>query len=285
MSGNTKKMIAFNYFGGKFTYLDELYRYFPSDFDHLCELFAGSAVITLNYTDQKIIRTINDINSNVINFFQVLRDSPNQLIDVLKLTPYSEEEYFNCLEIEGNSIEKARRFYVRIRGSHYGDGECDKSAGWYFSRKEGVRSGGQGLSRWNKGIGRLYQVAEILNKVQVINRDYTKAIKMCDYERAFFYVDPPYPLSTRSSKKRYSYEMDDKDHVDLAEALNGLKGKAMISSYDNDMYDELFSSWTKVKLAPKKNNASSSIKQEVIWFNYPITQTAGAQMAMDFNSI
>ena len=282
MSGNKSKIIAFNYFGGKFTYLDHLYPYFPFEFDHMCELFAGSAAVTLNYKKSGIIRTINDINENVTNFFNVLREQPEELIQSLKLTPYAESEFFDCLEIEGNKIEKARRFYVRIRMSHYGDGECDKGAGMYFARKEGVKNGGQGLSRWKNGIEKLYQVADLLLKIQVINRDYSKAIKMCDYKKAFFYVDPPYPKHTRSSNKEYTYDMDDFQHEALAEKLNNIKGYAMISSYDNDFYDELFPTWSKVKLKVKRNNAASSLKQETIWFNYPIESTAGAQTKMNF---
>ena len=38
MSGNKDKLIAFNYFGGKFTWLEYLYKYFPDNFTHLVDL-------------------------------------------------------------------------------------------------------------------------------------------------------------------------------------------------------------------------------------------------------
>lgn len=38
MSGNKDKLIAFNYFGGKFTWLEYLYKYFPDKFTHLVDL-------------------------------------------------------------------------------------------------------------------------------------------------------------------------------------------------------------------------------------------------------
>lgn len=37
MSGNPKKIIAYNYFGGKFTYLQYLYANFPAGFEHLVD--------------------------------------------------------------------------------------------------------------------------------------------------------------------------------------------------------------------------------------------------------
>lgn len=48
MSGNSKKLIAFNYFGGKFTFMDEIYNHFPVEFNHMCELMSGSAVLSIN---------------------------------------------------------------------------------------------------------------------------------------------------------------------------------------------------------------------------------------------
>ena len=75
MSGNKNKLIAFNYFGGKFTFLEHLYRYFPEKdkFTHLIDLFAGSMAVSLNYPG-KIIKTANEINGDITNFFEVLRD-------------------------------------------------------------------------------------------------------------------------------------------------------------------------------------------------------------------
>lgn len=94
MSGNKNKLIAFNYFGGKFTWLEYLYRYFPNRFTHLIDLFAGSLAVSLNYKGN-VIRTANEINADITNFFYVLRDHEPELIRLLLLTPCSELEYNN----------------------------------------------------------------------------------------------------------------------------------------------------------------------------------------------
>ena len=70
MTGNKNKLIAFNYFGGKFSWVDYLYQYFPKDFVHLVDLFAGSMVVSLNYRG-KVIKTANEINSDITNYFEV----------------------------------------------------------------------------------------------------------------------------------------------------------------------------------------------------------------------
>jgi len=72
LSGNKNKIIAFNYFGGKFTWLDHLYANFPNDFNHLVDVFGGSFCVSLNYKG-KVIKTANEINDDITNFFQLLR--------------------------------------------------------------------------------------------------------------------------------------------------------------------------------------------------------------------
>ena len=54
MSGNKDKLIAFNYFGGKFVWLEYLYDNFPPHFTHLIDLFAGSLCVSLNYRGRVI---------------------------------------------------------------------------------------------------------------------------------------------------------------------------------------------------------------------------------------
>ena len=88
MSGNKDKLIAFNYFGGKFTWLEYLYKYFPDKFTHLVDLFAGSMVVSLNYKG-RVIKTANEINADITNFFEVLRNNELELIRLLLLTPCS----------------------------------------------------------------------------------------------------------------------------------------------------------------------------------------------------
>lgn len=71
MSGNKSKIIAYNYFGGKFTYLDYLYDNFPDKFNHLIDVFGGSFCVSLNYKG-KVIKTANEVNDEITNFFEVL---------------------------------------------------------------------------------------------------------------------------------------------------------------------------------------------------------------------
>lgn len=268
MSINNKKNIAFNYFGGKFTWLDYIYAEFPSEFNHLVDVFGGSFCVSLN-CNLNVIRTANEINNDITNFFSVLRDNEEELIKLLYLTPCSKAEYDNCYKESVDDIERARRFYVRVRQSFFGLGAQRKNKGWHMAKQSKNANGGETVSKWNNALSKLHKVAfEIRKNFQITNFSYKDCIEKIDFKDAFFYCDPPYPLSTRKSKNDYKYEFTDNDHIDLADTLNNIKGKAMISSYESSLYDELYKDWRKVLLPSKLNNIRSSMVQEVIWMNY-----------------
>jgi len=73
-----KKIIAFGWYGGKFSHLDWLLPLLPS-YNHYCEPFAGSGAVLLN-RDPSPIETYNDLDGETVNFFRVLRDRKEELI-------------------------------------------------------------------------------------------------------------------------------------------------------------------------------------------------------------
>jgi len=81
----TKKVIAFGWYGGKFSCLDWLLPRLPKC-HHYCEPFAGSAAVLLN-RDPSPVETYNDVDGEVVNFFRVLRDKPEELVRAIGLTP------------------------------------------------------------------------------------------------------------------------------------------------------------------------------------------------------
>lgn len=268
MSYNKKKIIAFNYFGAKYTYIDYLYSEFPKDFKHFVDLFGGSFVVSLNYQGN-VIRTANELNNDITNFFEVLRDNEADLIRLLMLTPCSKQEYDNCWKPSEDKIEQARRFYVRVRQSFLGLGAQRKNKGWHMAKTLVNCKGGETVSRWNNGINKLHKVAEIIrSNFQITPYDFSVCIDKIDFKGAFFYCDPPYSKRSRASYNDYKFEFTDQNHYELASKLHTIKGKAMVSGYDCSLMNELYGDWRKVKLPVKKNNIRSGEVQEVIWMNY-----------------
>lgn len=278
MSGNSNKKIAFNYFGGKFTWLEHLYANFPAEFTHLVDLFAGSMCVSLNYRG-RVIRTANEINGEITNFFRQLRDHEEDLVRALRLTPCSEAEYDRCWtgDDDPSDLERARRFYVRVRQSFFGLGVQRQNKGWHMAKQHVNAQGGETVSRWYNGVEKLHAVAqEIRRNFQITNDDFTECIDRVDFPGAFFYCDPPYPAESRSGNgKDYMFDFTDADHELLAWKLHQIRGKAMISGYDCRLMDYLYDDWYKVKFPIKRNNicsnivnGSGTIMQECVWMNY-----------------
>ena len=266
------KLIAYSYFGGKFTFLDEIYSYFPpvDKFSHLIDLFAGSLAISLNYSHgADLIKTANEINDDITNFFRVLRDEEEKLIELLELTPVSQSEYNAAWEYSDNPVERARRFYVRVRQSFFSLGIQHKNKGWHMAKKHANANGGETVSKWNNAVPKLRKVAKaIRTNFQITPWSYEVCIDKIDYVGAFFYADPPYSRRSRGSYNDYKYEFTDEDHESLADKLHNIKGLAMVSGYDCSLMNSLYSDWNKSLLTKKKNNIRSSEVQEVIWYNY-----------------
>src|SRR4030042_2585413 len=65
-SARRSKMIAFGYYGGKFSHLDFLLPLLPTTFTHYCEPFGGSAAVLIN-RPPALVETYNDLDSEVVN--------------------------------------------------------------------------------------------------------------------------------------------------------------------------------------------------------------------------
>jgi len=87
ISRTKRKLIAFGWYGGKYSHLDWLLPLLPAC-HHYVEPFAGSAAVLLN-REPSPVETYNDIDGEVTNFFRVLRDRKEKLVEQIGLTPFS----------------------------------------------------------------------------------------------------------------------------------------------------------------------------------------------------
>ncbi len=263
------KRIAFGWYGGKFSHLDWLMPLLP-DAHHYCEPFAGSGAILLNRAPSQI-ETYNDLDGDVANFFRVLRDAPEALIEGLRLTPFSREEFFVAVsgdEVDVSPVERARRFFVRARQARTGLAQT-ASLGRWANCKNTSRAGMSGVvSRWQGGIEGLDAIAERLLRVQIENRPATDVIRLYDSPQTLFYCDPPYVHSARGDSKAYRHEMNDLDHQDLIDVLQRCRGKVAISGYRSDLYDSLLSGWKRFDAPVKNCHSIKKPRAEALWTNY-----------------
>jgi DNA adenine methylase len=265
-----KKLIAFGWYGGKFSHLKWLLPLLPSC-HHYCEPFAGSAAILLN-REPSPIETYNDRDSEVCHFFRVLRDKKAELTELIGLTPFSREEFVNACQLNSqlSDLERARRFYVRARQVRTGLAQT-ASIGRWANCKNTTRNGMSGVvSRWLGAVEMLPVIAERLLRVQIENRPALDVIRLYDSKETLFYCDPPYIHATRGDAKAYGHEMNDDQHRELADVLNSVKGKVALSNYDCGLMDSLYPSpgWRKLMSAEKTIHSTKGKRTEILWTNY-----------------
>ncbi|MBM3749098.1 MAG: DNA adenine methylase [Acidobacteria bacterium] len=266
---NRGKLIAFGWYGGKFNHLNWLLPLLPSC-HHYCEPFAGSAAVLLN-REPAPVETYNDIDGEVANFFRVLRDQKDELVEAIGLTPFSREEFYVALsKTQGaiSDLERARRFFVRARQARTGLAQT-ASLGRWANCKNTSRAGMSGVvSRWLGSVQDLPAIALRLLRVQIENRPALEVIKLYDNRNTLFYCDPPYVHASRGDRKAYGFEMSDQEHRQLADTLRGAKGKVAVSGYRCGLMDQLYKGWRCVEAPPKNCHSIKKVRQEALWMNY-----------------
>lgn len=268
-----QKLHAFSYYGGKFFLIAAIVAMMPVHTAYV-EVFGGSASILLDKKPSKV-EVYNDINKEIVNFFYVLRNYPNELIKRLNSTPYSRDEFEICLKdikSERAKIERARMFFVKQQQSFAGRGNS-----WSF----GVTCNHAGA--YTNKVNKLELLSQRLKSVQIENRSFEFLItRYCKNENVLAYLDPPYMQETRASFNDYAYEMTDKDHEEMLKLVLRSKAKFMISGYDNELYNRMLKKWNRREFdavchsAHKagQTNQTKPHRTEVIWYNYKLTTTA-----------
>lgn len=82
----------------------------------------------------------------------------------------------------------------------------------------------------------------------------------------FLYLDPPYLQQTRSSSKRYRFELTVAQHLNLLRTICTLPCMVAISCYDSELYQEVLSDWRKIQF-PAQTRAG--VRIETLYMNYP----------------
>ena len=263
-----------NWYGGKYYMAKDIIELFPKH--HMYVEGFGGACHVLFRKERSNMEVYNDLHSGLYLFFKFIRDNNEEFIRKLTLTPYSREEFENSKDwmFEEDDIEKARKFYVRTMQSVASNG------GWCYAKSKSRRGMCQSVSRWLGNIEEnLSGAIERLKEVQIENLDILDLIKKYDKEDTLFYLDPPYVPETRKQKKSYDCEMTREQHIELINTLINVKGKVILSGYDNDIYNKLLDNgWKKVilgefsKRGQKTNNGELTKGKEFVWINYDLDE-------------
>ena len=231
------------------------------------EIFGGSGAVLFAKEPSKV-EIYNDLDKDMFNFYQVVRDKGRDLRDSLRLTLFSRDEFESAkedFEQIQDPVERARRFSVLMTQSI---DACGKS--W---SRSGKRNGGKPFLDY---VERIAWAAQRLRHVQIENTDCRKLILDLDGPNVLFYADRPYVHDARTESKAYKHEMSEDDHKELLELLCSVQGMVVLSGYDDPLYNQALTDWERHEIevpnyaAVKRNGGNGSKRSrntEIIWLN------------------
>lgn len=252
------------YHGGKWRMASWIVDHMP---DHriYVEVYGGAASVLLQ-KPRVYAEVYNDLYSEVVNVFRVLRDpvQAEQLRQQLELTPFAREEFDRAHEPCEDLLESARRTIVRaFLGFGSASSNMDYTTGF---RGKSFRSGTSPAWDWRNYPATIPAFVDRLRGVAIENRPALELIAHHDREDVLFYCDPPYVRSTRvANTDAYAFEMSDADHEALAERLHAVSGMVVLSGYDSPLYRRLYPDWPVFK---RKVMADKAVpREECLWLS------------------
>ena len=252
--------------GGKSKLIPQMEQYYPKELkenkiDIYIEPFVGGGAILIDILKKYNIKKTYafDINKNLINCYNIIKDKVESLVLELKKL---EKEYLELDE------ENRKKYYYDIRGKYNSinieneNESLEKTTYFIFLNKTCFN----GLYRENRRgqfnvpVGKyknpticdeenLIELSKLIKNVTFINGDYRESYKYIK-ENTFIYFDPPYrPINKTSSFTSYSKEdFNDENQKELGEYFrkindNNFNVKLMLSNSNpknNNEEDDFF---------------------------------------------
>jgi len=246
--------------GGKKQLRKTIIEMFPS---HTCyvEVFGGAGWVLFG-KEPSISEVYNDLNSELYNFFDVIKNSPDEFLKTFEYILYS-REYFNKIIDRRNEprdrITRAHDFFYRIH-SHFG-GNYNRLYNWGYE-----------LTRKPIDFSEIEPIIKAtykrLSRVFIENKPFDDIIPRYDSGKTLFFCDPPYyELSD------YNVEFTKEDHEKLCELLKNIKGKFLLTINDHkevrEWYNGYFIKEVEIIYRVARNQeAKSKTSYELIITNY-----------------
>ena len=226
------------------------------------EPFFGSGAVFFNKPPSDI-ETINDLDGDVVNLFECIRQDPERLAREIYLTPYAREVYDRAFtKGSEDPYERARNFYIRLNQGH-GYRTSGEKVGW--KNDVNGRERAYAVKEWNILPERITEAAKRLKDAQIEHMDAIELIKRFNRRDVLIYCDPPYVLKTRRGKQ-YRCEMDNENHEKLLNTLLEHKGPAIISGYENELYKKKLQGWHREENT--MYTQAGNPRREILWMNF-----------------
>lgn len=277
MRKNNLVLPVVKWVGGKRQLLDDLTPLFPKRVTSYCEPFLGGGAVLFKL--QPNVAYINDINSDLIQMYEVIRDNVDDLIKALETHP-NEEKHFYSVRDWDRDKKKYKQLTKVQRAARiiYLNKTC-------YNGLFRVNNAGE----FNTPFGH-YKNPNIVNAptLKAVSGYFQKAqltFSSIDYEKVlanvpkgtFVYLDPPYdPVSDTAYFTGYAKGgFNQAEQIRLRECCDELNQrgiKFMLSNSATDFIREQYGAYNitivKAKRAINSNAAKRGQVDEVVVRNY-----------------
>jgi DNA adenine methylase len=219
------------YYGGKKNLVGIILNLMPPHKIY-CEPFLGGGAVFWEKSPSWL-EVINDINDNVINFYQVAQQDFESLQEKVRSILYSETLFWKAFQIychpnNHSNLDRAAAFWFSTNFSFAA------KIGGGIKFDNGISQSHTGICMNRKKSEFVHSIQKRLAKVQISHRDALEVIISRDTPDTFFYLDPPYPGADQGHYKGYTTE----DLENLLKILKSIKGKFILSNYRQNSIED-----------------------------------------------
>lgn len=238
--------------GGKSRLMVQFLFLFPARVNFLVEPFFGSGAVFFHLNPAGAI--ISDKNEELINFYQVVRDHPEDLLTDLKEHINTEEYYYQVRSLDPAQMTPLKRASRFLYLNKYGYN------GLWRVNSKGLHNVPYGRYKTRRLVHAqdLYQVSARLKKTRILCGDFSLALEEAEAGPGMFvYLDPPYhPLSNTARFTSYvAGSFGEEEQRRLAGAFQTLdqRGcKVMLSNSDTPFIRELYRGYNLVEVEARR---------------------------------
>ncbi|MGA1982961.1 MAG: DNA adenine methylase [Acidobacteriaceae bacterium] len=246
-----------SYIGGKTRLAKQIIEMLPAHKTYV-EVFSGGAQV-LFHKEPSEVEVLNDLDGEIVNFFRVCQQHPDELIRYLKYMLVS-RTWFELLKVTNpaslTDIQRAARHLYLLK-NNYGSMVVKQNYHLHV-----VQPPGFNLDALPESIAETHKR---LARVQIECLPYEKVLKHFDRTETLFYLDPPY-----FGRNLYRYNLSADDFAKMAERLASLRGKFILSLNDLPEVRKIFHRFKiqGIKLAYSAQPSSGRRYSEVLITNF-----------------
>jgi DNA adenine methylase len=231
------------------------------DFESYIEVFAGAAHFFFSVDPNNAV--LNDINSDLINTYEMVKIFPDEIYEGLSSMPIEKSFYYHLRSLDINNLSKIQQAVRIIYLNRYcfnGLYRTDKKGNFNVPFSPTKVGALPSLERWRA-------ISNKLQNTDFLCQDFEDVILRNAKEGAFFYLDPPYYVESKSFTE-YSSSNFTKSDIDrlipLLDYIHSCGGYFVLSYLNYPPFKERIAKWNVEPVSLKRKISCKPQNRQVV---------------------